>query len=307
MVTGGTGFVGRAVVAELRSGGHHVVLLVRNPAQRRAGSLEDSAVTVKPGDILDPASVESAAQGVDAVVHLVGIISEAGRSTFSSIHVDGTKHVLRATRQAGVRRYVHMSALGTRPNAASRYHQTKWEAETAVRQSDLDWTIFRPSLIYGAEDHFVNLFRRISRWSPVLPMLGSAGGRLQPVSVQEVAVCFARALEIPAAVGQTYELCGADVVGMAELLDLILEAEDRRRWKVRLPRSLAWGQAAVLERVFPFLLGRPSPLTRDQLRMLDEENVGNRAPAEATFGLKFRHLREGIRQIVQAGMRGASR
>lgn len=295
LVTGGTGFVGRSVLGQLHQSGHSIVLAARKPGDEGVQRLAAArAVEVRAADVLDPASLAAAADGVEAVIHLVGIISEIGRNTFANAHVAATRNMLVAAQEAGVRRYLQMSALGTRPGAASRYHQTKWEAEELVRTSGLDWTIFRPSLIYGAEDHFVNLFTRLSRWSPCLPVMGRGEAKLQPVGVDEVAVCFVRALELPATVGRTYDLAGAERLSFVEVLEAILEAAGRRRCKLRIPLPLARLQATALEWVFPRLLGRAPPLNRDQLLMLTEDNVGDPTAAEAAFGLRFRGFRDGI-------------
>src|SRR5580698_3750127 len=174
-LTGASGFVGREVFRQLRAAGHSVRVLSRRPQSDRA--LADREV--RPGDVTDAASFAGGMAGMDAVVHLVGIINEIGANTFENVHTRGTEILLAAAREAGVKRFVHMSALGTRPNAASRYHKSKWAAEELVRNSGLDWTIFRPSIIYGREDQFVNLFARISRWSPVLPIIGDGSSKLQ--------------------------------------------------------------------------------------------------------------------------------
>jgi len=191
-----------------------------------------------------------------------------------------------------------MSALGTRARARSRYHQTKCAAEELVRQSELQWTIFRPSLIYGPGDAFVNLFARMSRWSPVLPVMGSGQGKLQPVAVEEVARCFVSALDEPASVGQTYDLCGPDALTFSAVLDDILAATGRRRLKVCIPMSLARFQAQVLEVVWPRLFGRVPPLNREQLLMLEEDNVGDPGPASRLLGLKSETFRSGIRRFL---------
>jgi NADH dehydrogenase len=230
LVTGGTGFVGQVVVRELQAAGHTPRVLARSAPRTPPPPASN---TVSPqwvrGNILDPQTLVSACAGTDAVVHLVGIISEQPPLTFENVHVIGTQHVLDAARACGVRRFVHMSALGARPNAPSRYHQTKWRAEEAVRTSGLDWTIFRPSIIHGPGDAFVNLFARLSRFSPVLPVIGSGTHLLQPIPVACVAQAFARALEQPAPSHQTYDLCGLRPVSMLQILDAILTATDRRR------------------------------------------------------------------------------
>jgi NADH dehydrogenase len=231
---------------------------------------------------------------MDAVIHLVGIISEVGASTFENVHTRGTGNIAAAARQAGVSRFVHMSALGTRPNAASRYHQTKWAAEELVRRSGLEFTIFRPSLIYGPGDQFINLFARLSRFSPVVPLMGSPRARFQPVPVETVAAAFVRSLGEPKAAGQTYDLCGPEALTLSEIVDRILDVLQRKRLKLQVPPSLARCQAIGLEFLFRRLLRRASPLNHDQLIMLQEDNLGNPRPANELFGLTPQALREGI-------------
>lgn len=300
-VTGATGFVGREVVRQLRAGGHNVRVLARRPdasaARRLAG---EGGVEWCRGDVLDEASLAGATEGSGAVIHLVGIISEVGRSTFENVHARGTENVVRAAQAAGVRRFVHMSSLGTRPDARSRYHTSKWAAEEFVRRSGLEWTIFRPSVIYGPGDQFVNVLARMSRFSPVLPVMGCGTNKLQPVPVEAVAAAFVRALSEPRAVGQTYDLVGGEVFTFVELLDEILAVTGRRRFKLHLPMPLARALAAVLEFVYPRLLGRAPPLNRDQLLMLEEDNVGNGREAVELFGLAIPQFREGIGRLLEA-------
>jgi len=286
-ITGGTGFVGTEIVREAHAAGHALRLLVRHPkssGQHHLGS--PHPIESHRGDLLDPASLEGALHGIDTVIHLVGIISEVGRSTFENIHTRATQTLLAATQRAGVKRFLHMSALGARLGAVSRYHQTKWQAEEAVRQSGLAFTIFRPSLIYGPQDHFVNLFARMARLSPVLPIFGSARARFRPVSVRVVADAFIRSVDQPASISQTYELCGPETFTFPELLDQILSATGRRRLKVHVPLVLARIQAAFLEILCPRLLGKAPPLNRDQLEMLQEDNLGHGTAANNLFHLK---------------------
>jgi len=191
-----------------------------------------------------------------------------------------------------------MSALGTRANAVSRYHQSKWVAEEAVRRSGLDYTIFRPSVVYGPGDRFVNLIVRLSRFSPVVPVLGGGQARFQPVSVEVVATAFVKALSEVKSIGQTYDLCGPEPLTFPELLNDILAVKRRRRLKLRMPSGLARAQAAFLELVYPLLLHKAAPLTRDQLIMLEEGSVGDPRPAEALFGLKQPTFREGVRACL---------
>lgn len=302
LLTGGTGFVGQAVLAQLHAASHEVRVLVRRPTSPRSHALANRfTVELAAGDVLEPPSLGSALAGVDAVIHLVGIISEVGRNTFDNAHRVATENIVRAAETAGVRRYVHMSALGTRPDAVSRYHQTKWMAEEFVRASRLAWTMFRPSLIYGPGDHFVNLFAQLSRWSPVLPIFGTGRARLQPVGVEAVAIAFVRALSEPQAVGLTCDLCGPTPLTFEEVLDTILASLDRRRFRLRLPTRLMRVPAAVLEFLMPRLLGQAPPLNRDQLVMLEEDNVGDPQPAQQLFDLPVESFRSGLDRLWSSG------
>lgn len=301
LITGATGFVGREVLRQARAAGHELRALVRrlNSATARAAAAQFGA-ELRAGDVLDRATLAGVAEGCDAVIHLVGIISEAGRQTFENVHLRATENILAAVRDAGVPRHVQMSALGTRPNAVARYHQTKWRAEEAVRASGLAWTILRPSLIFGPEDHFVNLFARMSTWSPGLPVIGPGTAQLQPVAVEDVAACFVRAVAEPRAVGATLDVCGPDRFTLPEILREILAAQRRRRCLLRIPLPVARAQATVLEQVFPKLLRRAPPLNRDQLVMLQEDNVGHPTPAAELFGLRLTPFRDGIRRYLGA-------
>jgi NADH dehydrogenase len=308
LLTGATGFVGEEVLRQLRGAGHSIRILARNPASRRVQEARARhGVEVHPGEIADAASLAGACNGMAAVIHLVGIISEVGRSTFENIHTQGTGNIIAAAQSAGARRFLLMSALGARAAAPSRYHQTKWAAEQSVRASGLDYTIFRPSLIYGPRDHFVNLFATIARFSPIVPVLGRRGARFQPVAVEAVARAFVQALVTPESIGKTYDLCGPDRLTLSEIVESVLEATRRRRFKVRVPAGLAWAQAALLEQVCPKLLGRAPPLNRDQLIMLGEDNLGDPGPANGLFGLPQTPFPEGIAQYLQRSPHSALR
>jgi len=325
LVTGATGFVGREVLRQLFAGGHCVRVLVRDPI-RAASALANLSISPHPhsdsllrtdqeasrGDgtavnptlqyhtanVLDPTSLWGAASDCDASIHLVGIISEIGDQTFENIHLHATQNVIAETRRAGVGRWVQMSALGARANANSRYHRTKWLAEEAVRASGLDWTILRPSLIYGPEDHFVNLFATMARWSPILPVMGDGHSKLQPVDIQAVARCFVGALTERRSIGQTLDVCGPDRLNFNQVLDAILAAAGRRRMKLHLPLPFARLQAGLFEVLFPMLLRKAPPLNRDQLLMLQEDNVGDGSQADELFALNHRRFASAIRSYL---------
>lgn len=291
-VTGATGFVGGAIVQQLQKEGHSVRMLVRN---KSVGEMRERAgAEIQIGNVLDPESLQGALKGIDAVIHLVGIISEVGQSTFENIHVRGTRNVVVAAKEQGVKRFVHMSALGTRANAVSRYHKTKWEAEEIVRGSGLEFTIFRPSLIFGPRDMFVNLFAKIICRSPIVPILGRRKAKFQPVAIETVADAFVKSLAEVRAVGHTFDLAGPERFTMSEIIDQILAVMKRKRLKMQIPAPLARIQAGFLQFLFPVILRKAPPLNRDQLIMLREDNVGNAQPANELFGLRPVPFRDGI-------------
>ena len=279
-VTGGTGFVGRAVIHALRAEGCAVRCLVRRGSERDLRGL--GAIERLEGDVMSRQSLDHAMDGCDAVIHLVGIIREhpAIGVTFERVHTQGTINVLEAAAAVGARRYVHMSALGTRSGARSRYHQTKWAAEEAVRASPVPWTIFRPSIIYGRGDGFVSVLARMLQRLPVVPIIGAGRQRLQPVPVAHVAQGFVRALSIDASVKHTYDVGGPEPVTMVDLIDRVAAAMGRRRpIKAHVPLGLVRTVTRALYRFSDY------PLTPDQLLMLEEENTCEPGPFYETFDL----------------------
>jgi len=289
-VAGGTGFVGGHLVRELRRNGHTVVLLTHNVARGPEPGIE-----IARGDVADPVSVGAAVWGCDAVINLVGIIREFPSKgvTFDRLHVLATRNVVDAAREGGIRRYLQMSALGTRPEAVSAYHRTKYAAEEYVRASGLDWTIFRPSLIYGPKDAFVNMLADQIRKFPVIPVIGDGSYRMQPIHADDVARCFVRSLAMPETVGQTYELCGPDRFTFREMLNVV--ARTLGKSSVTTVSS----PVGLMKSVVPFLQKIPAfPLTSDQLQMLLEESICNEGWRK-TFPCDPVRFKEGIKEYLK--------
>ena len=258
LVTGGTGFVGREVVEKLAAMGQPVRVLARHP-ERAKDLARLPRVDIVRGDALRPATLRAAMVGVQTVIHLVGIIAETSHVTYEEVHIEATRNLLAAAKEAGVTRWIQMSAIGTRPHARSRYHLTKWAAEELVRQSGLDWTILRPSLIYGYDerDRLLNLLRMALSWPfdlaqlYSLPLLDGGDALVQPVSVREVAHCFALAPSKEASVGQTIDLVGPVAISWREMVFKILHALGKKGLYEEIPllmivRKILWLTVLVL-------------------------------------------------------------
>ena len=226
--------------------------------------------------------------GCTAAIHLVGIIAEDPRAgvTFERAHRETTERVIAACREIGARRLVHMSALGARRGATTPYHRTKWEGEEAVRTSGLDWTIFRPSLIFGSGDGFTGALARLIQRLPLVPVFGDGNYRMQPISVAEVARCFVSALDDPTTVGKSYDLGGPEALTYDEVIRRIARALGLRRTLVHIPLGLARLIVSTIQH-FP-----GAPITRDQLTMLLEGSTCDPSGAGRTFGVSRTHFDE---------------
>lgn len=288
-IAGGTGFVGGHLVEALLERGHKLKLLVH----KRNSHVADGIDQVE-GDVTSRETFERAVAGCDAAINLVGIIREfpSRGVTFERLHVQATANMLEATRKAGIRRYLQMSALGTRPGAESRYHQTKFRAEELVRSSGLDVTILRPSLIYGPKDAFITMLAGQLRLAPFMPVIGSGTYRLQPIHAADVARCFALALEMPGTIGGCYELCGNNRLTYVELLDAVACALGKSApLKPRVPLGL-------MKRIIPVMQHLPQfPITMDQLQMLIEENICD-GGWKQVFGFEPLDFQKGIQEYL---------
>lgn len=268
-VFGGSGFIGRYVVERLAAEGWIIRVAVRRPSRAKflkpLGNIGQITPLCVP--LQDAEAVAAAVSGADAVVNLVGILFEGGRQRFQAVHAEGAGTVAAAAAAAGVDSLVHISALGASADSPSAYARSKAAGEAAVRQAFPEAVILRPSVVFGPEDDFFNRFAEMTRFSPVLPLIGGGRTRFQPVYVGDVARAVVVALSDPNCRGKVYELGGPRVYSFKEILELLLETIGRKRKLVSLPFALARLQAAFLE-----LLPQP-PLTRDQVALLRNDNV----------------------------------
>ena len=290
LVTGGTGFVGPRVVHALRAENHAVRVLARKP--ERQEQLRAWGCEVVPGDMTDAESLRRAADGCEAVVHLVAILLGSPEA-FQRIMVQGTHDLVAAAKGAGVGRFVLMSALGTSEESkdASSYFRAKWEEEQAVKASGLEHVVFRPSFVFGRDGGILQVQLRMVRFSPVTPILSER--RLQPIWIDDVAAFYARSLSTPAAANRTFDLVGPDRVTWAELHAAIRKVLGKRRLAFRMPPGLFKASASIGE-VLPPLRG-----ARSGVEMLTSaDNVGDPAPAVETFGIQPISLEEQLRRAV---------
>jgi len=315
LVTGATGFVGRYIVRELLARGYTAVCLARDPNKLRQVVPEASPsqlVAIK-GDLHDHDALARAAGQAQAAIHLVGIIFDRflRRQTFQRIHVDGTRNVLAAVKTAGIRRYVHMSALGTRADAVSKYHRTKWEAEEYVRNSGLQWTIFRPSIIHGPDGEFMELMKTfVARWwimslkfiptpFPVIPYFGDGEARLQPVSVKDVAHCFVASLTKEESVRCIYTLCGPHSMNWKELYRTCRELiPGAHRFKPILGQPVPVAKLLARTIMRTPILPLHLRFNVGQVEMSQEDSVCEPGVAEETFGIKMRDFRFELAQYA---------
>ena len=292
LITGATGFVGPHIVHALRAEGRELRALVRNDAD--AGRLHAWGCETVVGEMADAAALRRAVDGCDTVVHLVAILT-GKPGDFERVMSQGTRDLVAAARDAGVRRFVLMSALGTdeRTKELVPYYGAKWEMEQAVKSSGLEHVIFRPSFVFGQGGGALAQFSKIARLAPVTPIVGPGTQRIQPIWVEDVAAYFAAALDKPEAANRTFEIGGPDVVTWNEFWTRLKSSLGSRRPSVHLPFGLMRAQALVLER-----LPKP-PVTRDQLTMLQAgDNVVTNTDAVDTFKLSLVPLDEQLRRAA---------
>jgi uncharacterized protein YbjT (DUF2867 family) len=292
LVTGGTGFIGPHVIHALRARDLAVRALVRDPA--KASRPAAWGVDLVRGDVTDPASLRDACTGVDAVVHLLAIIT--GRpADFERVMAQGTRDLVAAAADAGVRRIVLASALGLDERTKDRvpYYRAKWEMERAVEASGLEYVIFRPSFVFGKDGGVLPTFVRLARFAPVTPVVGPGTQRLQPIWVEDLAEYFARAVDAPGVANRTFEVGGPDAPTWNEFWERLKKVLGVRRPSLHVPFGLMRVQASVTERL------PGAPVTRDQLTMLElGDNIVTSPDATEAFALPLVPLDEQLRRAA---------
>lgn len=267
-IFGGSGFVGKQIVEKLARAGWILKIASRIPEKANALKVSGHPGQIVPVfcDYSDPQSIAAAVAGADMVVNCIGILFEKRKGGFHKAHVAIPQDIAKACKKHSVKRLVHISALGV-DKASSDYAASKREGERTLRKSFPALTILRPSVIFGPDDNFFNMFARLARLSPVLPLIGGGKTKFQPVYVGDVAAAIYAALTNPKAPGQIYELGGPDILTFREIYERLFLYTNRRRMLLPLPFGLAKIQAFFMERL-------PTPLlTRDQVESLKTDNI----------------------------------
>ncbi len=286
LVTGATGFIGRRVAQRLVAQGHTVRCLVRATTDLRP--LQYLPVEIWRGDMLDPESLRGAVEDVQAIVHLVGILREhPPESTFRRIHVDGTRQLLDAAKGAGIRRFFYMSSIGAGSDPRYQYFLSKWLAEEQVQSSGIPWTVIRAGVVFGEGDEFLNRLADLVRHppsggrtlAPIVPIIGSGQTRFQPVWVEDVADCIARAATQPEYENRLVTIGGPDHFTYEQLIDMVMDATGVHRPKVHVPVMLMRPAVAMMPLVY-----KEPPITPEQLRMLEVDGITDIDAVQQQFG-----------------------
>ncbi len=268
-ITGGTGFVGTAMVNKLLEKGHSLKLLSKSQVIAEPKKEEKKEIFI--GDVTDPKSFYGKMDGCDAVIHLVGIFRDFPSQgiTFEKLHFEATKNIVEETKKAGIKRYLHMSAIGVSADSKSEYKQTKYKAEIYVKNSGLTYTIFKPSVIVGKNDKSINMFADMIRNSPVFPIIGDGKYRFQPVALENVIDGFVNSLEMPISYNKAYNIGGPIQYTYNELIDTIAAVMNKKPVKMHIPKEIFYLSAHLLDWNPKF------PITTDQIHMLFEESISN--------------------------------
>ena len=275
VVLGGSGFVGRHLCHALAAEGYRVRVATRDRERAKEQLILLPTVDLAVADVHDPSQLAALVRGAEAAINLVGVLHEGrGHATFQAAHVELTRKVVAACKEGGVPRLLHMSALGADPAGPSRYQRTKGEAERIVGESGLAWTIFRPSVIFGRGDGFLNLFARLLRLAPVVP-LACPNTRFQPVHVEDVAQAFVKSFGELDSIGKSYDLCGPRVYRLRELVEYVGRITGHRRWILGLNDGLSYLQASSMEMppLRQILRSLDMLMTRDNYYSMKVDNV----------------------------------
>jgi NADH dehydrogenase len=297
LLIGGNGFVGRVLAAQLQADGYSVLLPTRHLAAARELRMLPK-VHLEDADVHEFDSLQALCARIKpggAVINLVGVLHDKPAAPYGKIfqaaHVDLPKNIITAMQMNGLTRYLQMSALGADSHGPSMYQRSKGDGEAAVKASNLDWTIFRPSVIFGAQDQFINLFAKLTKLFPMMP-LANSGAQFQPVSVDDVAAAFTKSLKMPSTIQQSYDLVGPTVYTMKEIVEFSAHKANTRCAIIPVPAFVGYLQALAFE-----FLPVPTLMSRDNIASMQLPNILSPNGVDAlskVFGMSRRTL-EGLK------------
>ncbi|MFH1514698.1 MAG: complex I NDUFA9 subunit family protein [bacterium] len=293
-VTGASGFVGREICRKLLDDGYSVTALLRQGSSLPYSLQKNDRIAIRRGNVTSYHSFADAMKDHHAVINLVGIIREFPKTgiTFKNLHVNATRNVIHAAQEAGVKRFLQMSALGTTRYAVSEYHKTKWEGETIVRKSGLDYSIFRPSIIYGEHDNLTNMIADMIRKFRTFPLIGGGKTLLQPISVEDIAYGFVNSIDKLISVGKTYDVGGFEKIRFSDMVGLIARALGKSVFLPIVPVFMVKPVVKAMQNKSWF------PLTTTQLQMLLEDNITDDTMFKDDLKLITTPFKEGISQYL---------
>ena len=287
LVTGASGFVASHLIPRLLKDGHQLRCLVTNEAE--GARIKAPGVELAIGNITDPESLRAAASGVDIVIHLVAVIRESGRNTFQRVNVEGARNMVEAAKGAGVKRFIHMGALGATPDPAYKYLNSKWLGMEAVRNSGLDFSMLQPSVMFGEGAGFIASLVRSIRMAPfIVPIAGDGQTKLQPIWVGDVVSCVMK-LVAGEKRGETCQIGGPEILTYDAMIDEIMRALGEKKTKIHVPRGLMKPGVAVMDA----LLSNP-PVTMVEFKSMEIPNTTEPEAVEKQFGFKPKRLRDGL-------------
>ena len=291
-IAGGTGFIGKVIIKRLVKAGHHVVALIRPGSLLKIASFSGTESRYIYYD--SPSQIRKILEGCEVVINLIGIIKETKETSFDYAHHLIPMSLVKAAQGSGIKRFLHMSALGTANNIDTEYMETKHLGENVVKASGLDYTIFRPSVVFGPEDKFVNLLVKVLKLSPIFPVIGDGKYCLQPISVDDVAEGFVRSIDKRQTIGKTYDIAGLDKYTFDEMLDIIgLALGKKKIRKFHQPVGFVKFKARLYGRFLPI------PITVDMIKMLLAENTSGSYSFFSDLDITPINFAEGIKKYLK--------
>jgi NADH dehydrogenase len=269
IVTGGSGYVGSHIVKGLVEEGHRVRVLVRDrDYAKEEGRLHGLDVDWVEGDVTKPETLLPALEDTNAIIHTVAIAIEKGKTTYEEVNAQGTLNVVKAAEQVNVKRFINISQLGADPNLPYRFLASKGLAQKYVASSDLEWTAFRPSVIWGPEDEFANTFARLVPFSPIIYPIVDKNAKFQPVWVKDLATCVVKSLDDRRTIHGEYEIGGPEILTLEEIERRTLNAVGAKRTLIPTPRFVLRFIVFLMEKLLP-----NPPVTSSLLELLAVDNV----------------------------------